>query len=151
MRHGDAPFIDGERALSPLGDKQTQAMAKWLQSECHSSNQPLARILVSPLLRAQQTADWLEERFKALSKEPFEREIEPLLLPETDASLTAEYLKSLNLESLLVISHMPLVSNLLAYFEPKASRYFAASSIATLHLNDALEVTKVDFLSPEQL
>jgi len=53
---------DLERALTPKGERQAQRMAEWLnQRLAHST-----RILVSPALRAQQTAKALDRHFKTV-------------------------------------------------------------------------------------
>lgn len=55
---------DRDRALTPKGERQAQRMADWL-------NQRLAettRVLVSPALRCQQTAQALDRKFKTLEE-----------------------------------------------------------------------------------
>ena len=63
-RHADAfearpGQTDSERALTPRGLEQAAAMAGWLRERLPAS----ARILVSPALRTQQTAQALERPF----------------------------------------------------------------------------------------
>lgn len=61
-RHADAfdGVPDMQRALTPKGIKQAKDMAKWLNSRLPAE----ARILVSPAVRAQQTADALDRPFE---------------------------------------------------------------------------------------
>jgi phosphohistidine phosphatase len=60
-RHADAVegYPDHERALTEKGRQQAKRMAAWLNERLP----PDARILVSPALRAQQTASALKREF----------------------------------------------------------------------------------------
>jgi phosphohistidine phosphatase len=51
---------DLERALTPKGERQAQRMAQWLNQRLPEST----RILASPAVRTQQTAQSLERRFR---------------------------------------------------------------------------------------
>lgn len=67
-RHAEAHVVredqtDLDRALTPKGERQAQRMAGWLnQRLAHST-----RILVSPAVRAQQTARALGRPFKTVA------------------------------------------------------------------------------------
>lgn len=63
-RHCDAaPGVPDElRPLTPLGHKQAATMARWLNGRLPAG----CRIIVSPALRAQQTAQALERRFETV-------------------------------------------------------------------------------------
>jgi phosphohistidine phosphatase len=52
---------DLERALTPKGERQAQRMAQWLNQRLPEST----RILASPAVRTQQTAQALERRFRS--------------------------------------------------------------------------------------
>lgn len=123
MRHGDAPTIDGERQLSARGYAEVEAMGVWLAKQ-----EPIEQILVSPLLRAQQTyqtlAPYLNYEYTLLN--------ETLLKPEADPSIASSYFESLEVKSVLLISHMPLVSNLLNQWLPNDHRYFPTAAIADI-------------------
>lgn len=92
---------DLERALTPKGERQAQRMAEWLnQRLAHST-----RILVSPALRAQQTAKALDRHFKTVQ----------VIAP--DASVTA--LLSVARwpeasEPVLVVGHQPTLGQVAA-------------------------------------
>jgi phosphohistidine phosphatase len=60
-RHAEAEdgVPDAKRALTPRGEKQAKKMAKWLTKHLPQE----ARIIVSPALRCQQTADALGRKF----------------------------------------------------------------------------------------
>ncbi len=66
-RHAEAELLqpgqdDRERRLTPKGERQARRMAAWLDARLP----PSTRILVSPALRTQQTAQALERRFKTV-------------------------------------------------------------------------------------
>ncbi len=63
-RHADAEFgkPDGERRLTEKGLKQAARMAKWLAARLPEHYE----IMVSPAVRAQQTASALSENFKTV-------------------------------------------------------------------------------------
>lgn len=64
-RHADAHdgFPDLERALTPKGLKQAQDVARWLAPRLPDDT----RVLVSPAVRAQQTALALERPFETVA------------------------------------------------------------------------------------
>src|SRR5206468_691262 len=68
-RHADAQdgFPDLARGLTSKGQRQATDMAKWLKAHLPNDSE----ILVSPAMRAQQTAQALTHKFKTM------KEIEP--------------------------------------------------------------------------
>jgi phosphohistidine phosphatase len=68
-RHADAQdgFPDSARELTNKGQRQAAEMAKWLKLHLPEDSE----ILVSPAVRAQQTAQALSQKFKTV------KEIEP--------------------------------------------------------------------------
>jgi len=108
LRHGEAEpqaRSDAERALTAHGREQV------LRSAAHLIGQPLQAIYASPYLRAQQTAQLVRG---ALG---FDAEIitVPWLTPESnprDVSLRLD-----TGENLLLVSHQPLVGNLLSLLQ----------------------------------
>ena len=106
-RHAEAveksePEHDLDRALTPKGERQAQRMAGWLNRQLPSGT----RVLVSPALRAQQTAAALERKFKTL----------PVLAPEgsVEALLQAARWPDA-LEPVLVVGHQPALGLTAAY------------------------------------
>lgn len=67
--------IDLERALTPKGERQAQRMAEWLNRRLVEST----RVLVSPAVRAQQTAQALERPFKTVKDLAPDGSVEALL------------------------------------------------------------------------
>ncbi|MNL40776.1 phosphohistidine phosphatase [compost metagenome] len=73
--------------------------------------QPLTGIYASPYLRAQQTAQLVRE---ALGFEPEIRTVE-WLTPDTEPDKVAEQMVAVS--NVLLVSHNPLVGNLLSYLQ----------------------------------
>jgi len=85
---------DAERALTPKGERQAQRMAEWLHQRMAAST----RVLVSPAVRAQQTAKALSRHYKTV----------PALAPEGTADgLLAAARWPESSEPVLVIGHQP--------------------------------------------
>ena len=102
--HGSRPH-DSERELTDNGRKEV------LKITAELMGQPLTAIYASPYLRAQQTAQLVRE---ALGFEPEIRTVE-WLTPDTDPDKVAEQLVSVS--NVLLVSHNPLVGNLLSYLQ----------------------------------
>ena len=109
LRHGEAvPYgscPDSERELTDHGRKEA------LSSAAHLIGQPLTAIYASPYLRAQQTAQIVRE---ALGFEPEIRTVE-WLTPEVDPDKVTDQLVSVS--NVLLVSHNPLVGNLLGFLQ----------------------------------
>jgi phosphohistidine phosphatase len=80
-RHAEAEIIqagqdDLERALTTKGERQAHRMAKWLNARLAEST----RILVSPAVRTQQTAEALDRKFKTVASVAPERSVDDLLV-----------------------------------------------------------------------
>ncbi|WP_024871067.1 phosphohistidine phosphatase SixA [Tolumonas lignilytica] len=104
MRHGEAAHEAGRDDLRPLTDKgrkQSIKMAEWVSTELPR----LDRVLVSPFLRAQQT--W--EAIRSCLPEPALVEEIHDLVPYGRAETVTDYLRALNDDYILIISHLPLV------------------------------------------
>ncbi len=129
MRHGDAALdapSDAQRPLTHCGLEETRQMSHWLAAQ-HSS---FDTTLVSPYLRAQQTFSQLSEQIAETGK----IETHTFLAPSGEATQVADYLHALGIEgidSVLVISHLPLVGYLVAELCPDESApMFATAGIA---------------------
>ncbi|MFL1526361.1 phosphohistidine phosphatase SixA [Pseudomonas sp. O230] len=109
LRHGEAePFgsrPDPERALTAHGREEA------LRSAAELIGQPITAIYASPYLRAQQTAELVRE---ALGFQPDIRTVE-WLTPDNRPQAVAEQLVSVDYA--LLVSHNPLVGNLLGYLQ----------------------------------
>ncbi|MBF4559354.1 phosphohistidine phosphatase SixA [Pseudomonas sp. p50] len=109
LRHGEAEphgtRPDSERALTAHGREEV------LRSAAKLIGQPLSAIYASPYLRAQETAMLVRE---ALGFEPEIRTVE-WLTPDNRPQAVAEQLVSVDYA--LLVSHNPLVGNLLGYLQ----------------------------------
>ncbi|MCO6523967.1 MAG: phosphohistidine phosphatase SixA [Candidatus Schmidhempelia sp.] len=133
MRHGEAGYhasSDGQRALTAYGIKQSQQAGYWLKQQSIE----LDYALVSPYVRAQQTFSEVNRIVPVRQVE-----VEPMLTPAGSAALVADYLLSLsdlNIEGLLVVSHLPLVGYLVNQLCPSvAPPMFNTAAITCIHLS----------------
>ena len=152
MRHGDAPYINGERQISELGHQQIKLMAHWYADYLLEHGLELETLLVSPILRAQQTADTFEDAFRQQVNYSWQRDTEALLKSEANPEITIPYVEEVTTGTTLLISHMPLVSHLWAGWLNGESQYFPTSSIGCLTLssdNKHNRTQRVVFRSPE--
>ncbi len=149
-RHADAGVAsesdeDLARPLSAKGELQAERMAAWLDQRLPETT----RILVSPAVRAQQTA-------RALSRN---RRTEPLLAP--DASWQ-ELLKAIGFpnfkHNLLLVGHQPMLgliaANLIMKTEGTDSQAMSIAKGAVVWLrqrqkSDRQEVVIRALISPE--
>lgn len=106
LRHGEAESqgrSDAERELTAHGREQV------LKSAAHLLGQPLTRIIASPYVRAQQTAE-LVHQVLGFS--------EPVmtaswLTPDSDSRVVLSRLDQYATEEVLLVSHQPLVGTLI--------------------------------------
>jgi phosphohistidine phosphatase len=103
-RHAEAEDgePDMERALTPKGQKQARRMAEWLGSQLPEG----CRILVSPAVRALQTAEALGRKYKVV----------PQLAPDVGPQ---DVLRAANWpnakEPVLVVGHQPTLGQVAAF------------------------------------
>lgn len=115
MRHGEAePFKqdDTSRRLTGFGVTQVEHAAKWMKAALNdmSLKPDLDLVLVSPYVRTQETIASVLEYLPA-SKVVKTAAITPMQNPASVQDLIDGYLLSEpELQTMLVVSHMPLVS-----------------------------------------
>ncbi|PHM73523.1 phosphohistidine phosphatase SixA [Xenorhabdus kozodoii] len=138
MRHGDAALnaiSDVARELTPQGCQESQEMARWLAQQ----SPDVDCILVSPYLRAEQTLKAVRDNLAL----PDHEEILAELTPSGDVALVASYLHALSTQghqSVLVVSHLPLVGYLVSELCPgHTPPMFATSSIVCVELDHQTE------------
>lgn len=113
LRHGEAEAharTDAERNLTERG------RAEVLRSAAHLIGQPLGAIIASPYVRAQQTARLVRE---ALGFVPDIRTV-PWLTPEGSPEQVLAQLEAE--DNVLLVSHQPLVGNLISFLQHGHSR-----------------------------
>lgn len=109
LRHGEAEHqanSDPERELTARGSEDVINVAKQFANK----SLPIDRCLVSPYLRAQQTAALFISQLSV----SLDIETESILIPEVRALQVLKFLDSIDAENILLISHNPLLSELFA-------------------------------------
>ncbi|WP_332847153.1 phosphohistidine phosphatase SixA [Pseudomonas lactucae] len=123
LRHGEAEGharTDAERNLTEHGRGDV------LRSAAHLIGQPLSAIIASPYVRAQQTAQLVRE---ALGFEAQIRTV-PWLTPEGNPVQVLEKLDTD--DNVLLVSHQPLVGNLISFLQHGHQRQPQPMSTASL-------------------
>ncbi|MGC5700362.1 phosphohistidine phosphatase SixA [Pseudomonas sp. NFXW11] len=108
LRHGQAEAhapSDDQRHLTPHGREEV------LRSAAQLIGQPIAAIIASPYVRAQQTAQLVRE---ALGRDDEIRTV-PWLTPDANPLQVLEQLDGA--DNLLLVSHQPLVGNLIGLLQ----------------------------------
>jgi phosphohistidine phosphatase len=105
LRHGQAEAhaaSDAQRELTDFGRQEV------LQSAAHLAGQPLAAIIASPYVRAQQTAQLVRQQLG------FQRAIitAPWLTPSGDVREVVRQLDAYEGQDVLLVSHQPLIGEL---------------------------------------
>lgn len=124
MRHGEASFnaqMDNQRSLTDNGQKMAIKQGEWLGKRLLEQQVSFDKILVSPYLRTQQTLEKVQEGLQRVKfSEKFanlEQAIETWdgITPSGNIDNVLNYLDFLRNEgakNVLVISHLPLVYDL---------------------------------------
>lgn len=120
MRHGEAEVMaksDQARHLTAYGAKQAFSQGHWLKTYLKSTAllSELTHVIVSPYVRAQETF----EQVKAAFEDDFSAKVETWegITPYGNAETVADYLSVLKEEGVkgvLLISHLPLVGEIVA-------------------------------------
>lgn len=124
MRHGQAESFassDAERALSNAGCAEVRRVAQKSANELAA----VEKLVVSPLRRAQQTADLVAEVLA-----PVPRETSDLLLPESSPSHVLELLSRQTESTVMLVSHQPLVGELVNGLCGKPNGHYAMDTAA---------------------
>ena len=152
MRHGQAGMVAASDALRPLTDKgikEAQEMGHWLskQAPCFDC------VLVSPYLRAQQTADAVISELVNIGK----KETLSIITPEDNAKAVHDYLDAIctieQYQHILLVSHMPLVSYLVAELtSDNAMPIFQTASVAQIDYDtDQMKGELLVLISPNDI
>lgn len=152
MRHGQANPLgesDAQRSLTRQGVNEATQMAQWLAKQ-HS---PIEQILVSPYVRAQQTA----QQFAIHPEISAQVNTINFITPEGNAKQVHDYIDGMlateAVECLLIVSHMPLVSYLVAELTAEAnSPIFQTAAIA--HIDYDINTMKgrlIELIAPNDI
>ena len=136
MRHGQAEMMansDSERALTNLGRSESERMASSLVKQGVSFD----AVIVSPYLRALQTWDSVRPFF------PETGNVQTIksLTPSGSAHKAVNEimaLQAMGVNSLLIVSHLPLVGYIVGELAPEAGvPAFATSAVGHIELDDS--------------
>jgi phosphohistidine phosphatase len=115
IRHADATPLgengitdDQDRPLTELGHAQCQALAAALQKQ----DVKLDQIVSSPLLRARQTAEGVQQHWKTPLKEIG---LCDDVAPNGKPKKLSRFLRNLKVESVAIVGHMPDISDYLTW------------------------------------
>lgn len=144
MRHGEAQTIapsDSARPLTENGKQQSYQQGQWL----HSINAEFDKVLVSPYLRAQQTFEQVNLAFQ--NQLQAKLETWDGITPYGDAGLVRDYLTVLaqdGVETLLIISHLPLVGDIVRELCGRNPANFYPATLVEIEINCAEKMGKVE-------
>jgi phosphohistidine phosphatase len=161
MRHGEAANSSGDDYLRPLTDKgisEAEVMGQWLLEK----KPKLLDIFVSPYTRAQQTCANVSSfliKTSLITKQPKTLD---LITPSADVKHTHDFLDGLLSQfnevdhddkdlAILLVSHMPFVSYLVAELTDKnQTPIFPTGGIAVVDYDaKCMQGQLVEMISPE--
>ncbi|KXI29947.1 hypothetical protein AX660_08000 [Paraglaciecola hydrolytica] len=135
MRHGEAEASnssDKMRNLTADGRRQAKEAGKWLASRV-LNNQAISLALVSPYVRAQQTFEGLSAGLKVKQKRDVVELIPSAKARAMHLILDGFLHENPMLETVILVSHMPLISFLMAeLLENKQASLFDTASMAII-------------------
>ncbi len=108
IRHGIAEAkaeSDAARELTREGIAQTRSMVEKFRMYCPT----LDLAIISPYQRARQTASCLRTLFPTTKFD-----VNPSITPDGDVYATLDAIENFDVQHLLIVSHNPLLSNLLS-------------------------------------
>jgi len=150
MRHGQASptgISDAQRELTTQGKYEAKLMAKWLANE----NPGFCQILVSPFKRAQQTANVM---MASINSSAITNTVD-FITPSGSAREVHDYIDGVeqSTNALLIISHMPLVSYLVAELTAEHnSPIFQTAAIAEIDYDSkSMKGQLIRLISPNDL
>lgn len=130
MRHGEAeansPQGDAGRALTDIGHQQTRRAGQILAEE----GVVVDALWVSPYLRARQTAENVQQSLEVASQRVVED-----LTPEASVPTLVDAIAGCRHDTLMLVSHQPLVGSLLAALsgqDPRTVPMMATASMVLL-------------------
>ncbi|MDP8032680.1 phosphohistidine phosphatase SixA [Pasteurella atlantica] len=141
MRHGEAAFnatMDNQRSLTEYGKTTTFQQGQWLAKRLIIQNDQLDHILVSPYLRAQQTWQEVQKGFQAVTSDQLFTNVETWngITPAGHPQTVLDYMRVLrenNVKNLLIVSHLPLVYELVSTLtQHQSSVHFYPAVIAEI-------------------
>ena len=148
MRHGEAELMansDKARHLNANGREQSRFQGMWLKSTALEFD----KVLVSPYTRALETFDEINQVFEQQLSDKLE--VWEGITPYGDSGLVSSYVALLEKEghcNLLLISHLPLVGDIVKELCGRNPARFYPGAIVDIHWdNDQPKVNDVKYVS----
>ena len=148
MRHGEAELMansDKARHLNANGREQSRLQGMWLKSTALEFD----KVLVSPYTRALETFDEINQVFEQQLSDKLE--VWEGITPYGDSGLVSSYVALLEKEghrNLLLISHLPLVGDIVKDFCCRNHASFYPATIVDIHWdNDQSKVNDIKYVS----
>lgn len=145
MRHGEAGFnalTDSQRKLTEAGKKMAYQQGIYLGKQLNNEQNYLDKIIVSPYLRTQETWGEVEKGIQAVGfNQSFANVIETWdgITPGGSPEQVSDYLTFLESEGakhVLLISHLPLVFDLVQHLtQYQQSVHFYPAVLAEIEWN----------------
>lgn len=134
MRHGEAVPMqadDAARSLTQIGFGEAEKMGCWLAKHYLPD-----ALVVSPYVRAQQTAQGVANAVTFKYSETCND-----IVPEGKPQIAADYLEMLiqthcEVDTWLVVAHMPIVSYLVDQLSPGNMPIFNTGAVAVIHYDE---------------
>ncbi len=132
MRHGEAEMFaksDKDRTLTEFGEKSSAGQGIWLKETAGYFN----KVLVSPYIRAKQTFEYINNIFSEQLTE--QAETWDAITPYGNAEIVVDYLSVLcdeDIQQILIVSHLPLVGEIVAELCGKNNVSFLPATIAEI-------------------
>lgn len=158
MRHGEASLLvehmqagDAQRPLTKQGYKEVISMAKWAVD----NNIKISRIFVSPYRRAQQTSSTFISTYSQENHSEVIDFYETLdfITPLDNVKdirnfIDGHFIDDIS-ETVVIISHMPLVGNLVAELTQQSPVDFATAGICEIEYDvNSMQGQLVRMISP---
>ncbi|PIP81117.1 MAG: phosphohistidine phosphatase SixA [Gammaproteobacteria bacterium CG22_combo_CG10-13_8_21_14_all_40_8] len=150
LRHGDSEpmqigHTDKHRKLTLHGVEQVERIAHWMQQHHHRPD----LIISSPYKRTRQTAEIIHRLLEI--ERPIE--YEDCLISGCDPKESQKLIDALEIDSVLLVSHMPLVGELTSLLAPALlSKGFSTATIAKINYSQELaHGTVMAHLSPSEV
>ena len=148
MRHGEAELMansDKARHLNTNGREQSRLQGMWLKSTALEFD----KVLVSPYTRALETFDEINQVFEQQLSDKLE--VWEGITPYGDFGLVSSYVALLEKEghhNLLLISHLPLVGDIVKELCGRNPASFYPATIVDIHWNnDQSKVNDIKYVS----
>ncbi|MGI1677316.1 MAG: phosphohistidine phosphatase SixA [Cellvibrionaceae bacterium] len=128
LRHGEAEYsapTDEERQLTDHGGNEVRSIVEKKLTKLKS----VQHIFVSPYVRAQQTAAIVHELLPDIPMTTL-----PIITPDGKVSEVLDFLQKENIENVILVSHQPLVGDLVSQMVGQPVGFYRMSTAALAYI-----------------